>query len=185
MANATLERPTEEATVQAERQVVALHLGGELYGADIACIHTVITPPAITPVPRSAPWVAGVINLRGRVLPVVDLRVRFGMPPLPEAERAKARIVVTETESLTAGLIVDGVSEVLRLPESAISAPSHLVAAPGNDCVTGIGRILGGRRQGDAEGERLILLLDIARILAAEDLEAPRPRNGEEAPPPQ
>jgi purine-binding chemotaxis protein CheW len=116
--------------------------------------------------------VAGVINLRGRVLPVVDLRARFGLPARAAADRHKSRIVVIETGGMSTDLIVDGVSEVLRLPVSAISPPSHLVASSGNDCLAGICRLPGGRREGDDEDERLILLLGVARLARAEELDA-------------
>lgn len=152
------EKPAEPA---AERQIVALHLGEETYGVDIAAIHTVITPQAITPVPRTPDFIAGVMNLRGRIIPVMDLRKRFGLPTA--AEQASQRIVIVETAGLTAGFIVDAVSEVLRLPQSAIDPPSSLFASAAASCLLGIGRIPAER----AGEERLILLLDVQQTLAA------------------
>lgn len=174
MATAVLE-PQTAAT--AERQIVALQLADEVYGLDIDAIHTVITPQAITAVPKSPDFVKGVINLRGRVLPVIDLRTRFGLPPQSEEKARHARIVIIESEGVSAGLIVDGVSEVLRLPESAIDAPSQLIASAESECITGIGRIGVGRRSGELKDpkatgepsgteERLIILLDVTKILA-------------------
>ena len=168
MATELLEKP---GAVGAERQIVALHLGDEIYGVDIAAIHTVITPQAITPVPRTSPFVAGVMNLRGRIVPVIDLRKRFGLP-VGTGEQNGRRIVIVETEGLTAGLIVDAVSEVLRLPESAIDPPSSLVASADMACLLGIGRIPGGRRAEDSGDERLILLLDVYRTLVTTPEEA-------------
>ena len=141
MTTAVLEPPS---TAGAERQVVALQLADEVYGLDIDVIHTVITPQAVTAVPKAPPFVRGVINLRGRVLPVIDLRARFGLPPQPEEKARHARIVIVEADGVSAGLIVDGVSEVLRLPESAIDAPPQLVASAESECITGIGRIGAG-----------------------------------------
>lgn len=166
--------PDAQNGAQAERQVVALHLGDEVYGVDIAAINTVLTLPAITPVPKTAPHVAGVINLRGRILPVVDLRSRFGLPPLPAEKKKDARVVIAEVEGLSAGLIVDGVSEVLRLPASAVSPPSPLVSSAETDCITGIGCLPGGRRAGETRNERLILLLDVYKALttSAQDADA-------------
>lgn len=155
----------------AERQIVALHLGDEVYGVDIATIHTVITPQAITAVPRTPAFVAGVMNLRGRIVPVVDLRKRFGLPDASGDQKGR-RIVIVETEGLTAGLIVDAVSEVLRLPESAIDPPSSLVASADMACILGIGRIPGGRRADDTRSERLILLLDVYQTLVTTPEEA-------------
>ena len=106
--------------------MAALHLGAEVYGLDIAHIHTVITPQPITSVPKAQAFVKGVINLRGRVVPVLDLRTRFGLNALsPEQERAQ-RFVIVEVDGLSAGLIVDSVSEVLRLPVSSVFNASSL-----------------------------------------------------------
>src|SRR4051794_34784677 len=92
-----------------ERQIVATHLGDEVFGIDIAHIHTVITSQPITPVPQTPSYVKGVMNLRGRVLPVIDLRLRFNLgKAVPGAD---CRIVIVDVEGLSAGLIVDGVSE--------------------------------------------------------------------------
>ena len=174
MATAVLEPQTTKIM---ERQVVALHLAEEVYGLDIAAIHTVITPQTITTVPKAPAFVKGVINLRGRILPVIDLRTRFGLPPQSEAQARRARIVIVEADGVSAGLIVDAVSEVLRLPESAIDAPSQLIASAEAECITGIGRIPVGRRSGEVKDtkangetlgpeERLIILLDVTTILA-------------------
>ena len=152
---------------EVERQVVALHLGDEIYGVDIACIHTVLTPQPITVVPNVPAYVRGVMNLRGRILPVLDLRTRFGLPPRASEKQKSARIVIVEAAGLTAGLIVDSVSEVLRLPASAVEPPSALLASADLRCLVGIGRVPGERKQGGEEGsERLILLLDIPETLA-------------------
>ena len=154
---------------QADRQVVALHLGEEIYGVDIASIHTVLTPQPITAVPNVPPSVRGVMNLRGRILPVLDLRTRFGLPPLEADRRRFSRIVIVEAGGLTAGLIVDAVSEVLKLREDAIEPPSALLGSADLRCLTGIGRVPARRRQDDdqADGVRLILLLDVVETLTS------------------
>jgi purine-binding chemotaxis protein CheW len=152
----------------AERQIVALHLGEEAYGIDIAAIHSILTPQPITVMPNVPACVRGVMNLRGKIMPVLDLRTRFGLPPLTADAQKSARIVVVESEGLTAGLVVDSVSEVLRLPESAIDPPSPLLASHDLRCLTGIGRVPGNRRRdsGKDETEHLILLLHIPQVLA-------------------
>ncbi len=144
-----------------ERQIVALHLGGDIYGVDITEVHSVIMPQTITPVPQTAPYVAGILNLRGRILPVVDLRRRFGLPAQPQTRTTRIVIVETPagTECLAAGLIVDSVSEVVRLPQSAIEPPSSLSAVGESGCVRGIGRVP------QQNGVQLLLLLNIARVL--------------------
>ncbi len=176
MATALLDNPASETT-GAERQVVALHLGDEIYGVDIAHVHTVLTPQPITPLPNVPPAVKGVMNLRGRILPVLDLRTRFGLAPLAADGQKTARIVIVEAGELTAGLIVDSVSEVLRLPAHAVEPPSALLGAAEGRCLTGIGRVPGGQRREDGPdaGERLLLLLDIAQTLAPVEAAAADP----------
>jgi chemotaxis signal transduction protein len=104
----------------------------------------------------------------------VDLRKRFGIPPLEAEKEHDSRIVIVETDGLTAGLIVDGVSEVLRLSQDRIDPPSHLVATAESECVVGIGRIASNHtedaaarsRGGDAASQdRLMVLLDVRKIL--------------------
>ncbi len=174
MEAALMERPGEELGVEAERQVVVLHLGSDIYGVDIAAIHTVLTPQPITPIPNAASYLLGVMNLRGRILPVLDLRTRFGMPPLDAALRKASRIVIVEADGqaakdLAAGLVVDSVSEVLWLSPAAIERPSALLGDAEGRSLTGIARIPGGRRKDDGpkdSAERLLLLLDIPQVLS-------------------
>lgn len=153
-----------------ERQIVALHLGGEVYGVDIAHIHTIITPQAITHVPKAPPFVRGVMNLRGRIIPVVDLRERFGLEPIEEERKKTMRIVIIDVQGVMAGLIVDAVSEVLRLSAAAIDPPSQLVATAETECITGIGRIAAVGDNKDAD--RLIILLDVYKTLTRSSLDA-------------
>ena len=160
MATELLEKT--DASQNTERQIVALHLGGEVYGVDIAHIHTIITPQSITHVPKAPPFVRGVMNLRGRIIPVIDLRERFGLEPIEEDLKKAMRIVIVDVRGVMAGLIVDAVSEVLRLSASAIDPPSQLVASLETECITGIGRIAGGENGAE---ERLIILLDVFKTL--------------------
>jgi len=147
---------------ETERQLVAFKVGDEVYGVDIAHIHTIITPQPITFVPRAPRYVKGVMNLRGRVLPVIDLRTRFGLEPLTEAQEKNTRIVIVDVDGLSAGLIVDAVSEVLRLQADAIDRPSQLVASIETECITGIGKVAGNRNDGV---DHLIILLDVYKTL--------------------
>lgn len=159
----TTAKPAAEETSSVERQLVALELGNEVYGVDIACIHTVLMPQSITVVPKTPEYVKGVMNLRGQILPIIDLRVRFG---LPAETHAKMRIVIVNVEGVTAGLIVDGVSEVLRLPSSNVEPPSVLLSSVAADCITGIGRAV-GEAGSEADTQRLILLLDVYKLLTS------------------
>src|SRR5438552_16207181 len=94
-----------------ERQLVVFQLGAELYGVEISRVHEIIRLQTVTRVPRAPAFVEGVINLRGKVIPVVDLRRRFGLE-MTDHTRA-SRIVVVEIADQVVGIVVDGVSEVL------------------------------------------------------------------------
>lgn len=136
-----------------EQQLVIFDLAGEQYGVDIAAVEGIIKMQAITAVPRAPDFVTGVTNLRGKVLPVLDLRQRFR---LPEAQAGRdTRIVVVEVGSATLGIIVDAVSEVLRVSGEAIEPPSPIVTTVDLAFLRGIARV----------GERLVILLDLAHIL--------------------
>ncbi|HVT12295.1 MAG TPA: chemotaxis protein CheW, partial [Fimbriimonadaceae bacterium] len=128
-----------------------------------ASIHTVLMPQSITSVPQTPDFVKGVMNLRGQIVPILDLRVRFG---LPAEDHAKTRIVIVNINDITAGLIVDAVSEVLRLPDSKIEPPSALLSSIAADCITGIGQV------GSDKDQRLILLLDVYKLLTSSLSEA-------------
>ena len=139
-------------------QVVSFRLGDEEYGVDIMTVQEIILVGCITQVPEVPEHVLGVINLRGNVIPILNLRARFGMPE--QAANDATRIVVMNLNGRTVGVVVDGVSEVLRLSHEDISpTPPSLVGA-GRDYVTGLAR----------RKERLLVLLDMARLLVGSEL---------------
>lgn len=172
MASTTLETVSGDHTTFSDIQVVALQLGNEVYCVDIAHIYTIIQPMEIIRVPKAPPYVNGVINLRGRVIPVVDMRKRFGLDPLPEEKMKAQRIVIVEVEGLIAGMMVDAVTEVLTIPGDAIEPPSLLVTTCDTDCIIGIGRI---ESKGDDQKKattRLVILLDVLKTLSTSRDEA-------------
>jgi purine-binding chemotaxis protein CheW len=136
-----------------EEQVVVLELAGEAYGVEIGRVEEIIRMQAITRIPNGPAFIEGVTNLRGRVIPVLDLRKRFGLPATEQTRRS--RIVVGELGQHTVGLVVDGVSEVLLVSADAVEPPSTLVTTSDSAFLRGVAKL----------GERLILLLDLARIL--------------------
>lgn len=138
-------------------QIVVFQIGKELYGADIAVVLEVSPLLRVTKVPRTPSYVEGVTNLRGRVIPVVDLRKRLGLPPIPYTK--STRIAVAEIDGGKIGMIVDAVVEVLRVPASAVEPPSPMFSKIDNENVLGVGKV----------DDRLIILLDLARVLARED----------------
>ena len=139
-----------------DEQVVVLQLAGESYGVDIARVQEIKVMSPITSVPGAPPFIEGVINLRGKVTPIVNLHTRFGKP---KAEYTKdTRIVVVDMQGTWVGLIVDSVSEVMRVHADSVEAPPELVCTVDIDFVRGIAKV----------GEEwLVILLDLDKMLAA------------------
>jgi purine-binding chemotaxis protein CheW len=136
-------------------QVVSFSLGSEEYGVDIAQVQEINRMVTITRVPRAPQFTEGVINLRGQLIPIIDLRTRFGME---RSERTKnTRIVVTEVGSKRLGMVVDSVSEVLRIPVEQIEDAPDLVAGVDTEYIRGVGKM----------GDRLIIMLDLGRVISA------------------
>jgi purine-binding chemotaxis protein CheW len=135
-------------------KVVSFHLGSEEYGVDIAQVQEINRMVAITHVPRAPQFMEGVINLRGQLIPIIDLRTRFGMP---RAEHTKnTRIVVTEIGSKRVGMVVDSVSEVLRLDVGQIEDAPEMISGIDTEYIRGVGKI----------EDRLIIMLDLARVIS-------------------
>jgi len=143
-----------------ERQLVVFQLGAELYGVEISRVHEIIRLQEVTRVPHSPTFVEGVINLRGKVISVINLRRRFG---LPEADDTRdGRIVVVDINDQVVGMVVDGVSEVLRINSATIEPPSPAVAGIDSEYLQGIAKL----------PERLVILLDLDRVLTRDERRA-------------
>ncbi len=137
-----------------EIQVVSFLLGEEEFGADILMIQEIMRMAPITRVPNAPHFVEGVINLRGKVIPIVDLRKRLNVSGT--REERKSRIMVVDVEGKITGFIVDSVSQVLRIPRTTIDpAPSIVVAGIESEYITGVSKL----------DNRLLILLDFAKIL--------------------
>jgi purine-binding chemotaxis protein CheW len=135
-------------------QVVSFKLGSEEYGVDIAQVQEINRMVSVTHVPRAPQFMEGVINLRGQLIPIIDLRTRFAMP---RAEHTKnTRIVVTEIGTKRVGMVVDSVSEVLRLPVDQIEDAPEMLTGVDTEYIRGVGKV----------EDRLIILLDLARIIS-------------------
>ncbi len=142
---------------QEEQQLVVFRLGSEEYGVDILQVQEIKRMLDITRVPQAPDFIEGVINLRGQIIPVLDLRRRFAFPA---AERtADTRIIVVNIGELIIGLIVDTVLEVISLSKEAISPAPALVTGIDNDFLSGIGDL----------GERLLIILNLEKILAVDE----------------
>ncbi len=136
-----------------EEQAVVFTIGDEYYAVGIAVVESIIKMQEITAVPNAPEHVEGVINLRGLVLPVIDLRARLDMPRTPPTK--ETRIVVVEINDSAVGCIVDAVTEVLRIPESRIEQTSALMLSVDSAFIRGIAKI----------DSRLIILLDLTKLL--------------------
>ena len=139
--------------MEKELQVVGFRIGEETFGVRIGSVREIVRVPEITSVPNAPDTIEGVINLRGKIIPVMDLRKRFGIEAVQPDK--KNRILVVELDNKLLGLIVSSASEVLKIPPSEIAAPGTVFAEGESSYVTGVGKLKG----------RLIILLDIARLL--------------------
>ncbi|MDK2816830.1 MAG: purine-binding chemotaxis protein CheW [Moorella sp. (in: firmicutes)] len=137
----------------AEIQLVVFQLASETYGVDINHVQEIIRMQSITQIPRTPAFIEGVINLRGRIIPVIDLHKRFDLPRADITNNT--RIMVVELGRVTVGMIVDSVSEVLRLPATSIEPPPPMISGIDVAYLKGVGKW----------NERLIILLDLERVL--------------------
>ncbi len=142
-----------------EHQLVVFELANEQYGVDIAMVEGIIKMQQITVVPHAPSFVEGVTNLRGSVLPVIDLRKRFNLPQ--EETTKNSRIIHIAIDNVKVGMIVDAVSEVLRVSEEAVEPTPPIVTTVDSAFITGIAKLEG----------RLIILLDLGKVLSLNEQE--------------
>jgi len=133
--------------------IVGFQVGRETYGVPITSLHEIVRVPEITAVPDAPEYMEGVINLRGKIVSVIDLRKRLGEKNVTGHRRN--RILVIEHNGRLAGLIVDSASEVLKIPASDVETSPTALQQGGTNCVTGLGKYRG----------RLIVLLDMNKLL--------------------
>ncbi len=140
-------------------QLVSFILGNEEFGVDILHVQEINRMMLITKVPNAPGYVEGVINLRGRVIPVIDLRLKLGMEK-KEPDK-NTRIVVVEVREKIVGFIVDAVKEVIRIPEEITEEPPDIVTGLNSEYIKAVGKL----------EDRLLILIDLKKILFAEDIE--------------
>ncbi len=138
-------------------QLVTFSIGEEEFGVDILKVQEIIRTMEITKVPRAPAFVEGVINLRGKVIPIIDLRRRFGLQSRKHDKHT--RIIVIEISNMIVGFVVDSVSEVLRIPANTVEPPPPVVAGLESEYISGVGKL----------EDRLLILLDLDRLLSGEE----------------
>ncbi|MDR3578083.1 MAG: chemotaxis protein CheW [Anaerolineaceae bacterium] len=142
-----------------ENQNVIFELSSEYFGVDIAVVESIIKMQPITCMPQAPSFVEGVINLRGKVLPVIDLRKRFGIQTCETNKNS--RIVIVNNKGGQVGMVVDGVSEVLTISDYLVESAPALATTIDSAFITGIARL----------DERLVILLDLDRVLSTQEQE--------------
>ena len=138
--------------------IVGFRIGRETFGVPISLVHEIVRVPEITSVPDAPECVEGVINLRGKIISIVDLRKRFGEKEIRSGK--KNRILIAEVDGKRVGLVVDAASEVLKVPQAEIETPPNVFEEGELNYVTGMGKLSG----------RLIILIDLSKILQRGEL---------------
>jgi len=139
-------------------QLVTFGIGEEEFGIDILKVQEIIRTMAITKVPNSPSYVEGVINLRGKVIPVIDLRSRFNMEYRPHDSHT--RIIVLQIHGMIVGFVVDEVSEVLRIQSNTVEPPPPVVSGIESEYIKGVGKL----------DDRLMILLDLDKLIPVQEL---------------
>ena len=152
----------ERAAVEATEHLATFFLDREEYGVDVRLVEGFRRVTEITPVPRAPAFIRGVINLRGRIIPVVDLKKKLGLGEVRESRAA--RIAVVKIQDRVIGMLVDGASQVLKVPVSSIEPAPDEVVEKGGDYIRGVAKL----------EKRLIILVDLQRILTLDGRAAPR-----------
>jgi purine-binding chemotaxis protein CheW len=140
-----------------EKQLVIFELGVEYFGIDISLVEGINKMLEITKIPQAPTYMEGITNLRGSVLPVIDLHVRFGMPS--QERTNETRIMVANLDGVKVGMVVSAVSEVLTIDDSVIEPPPPMVSNINSEFITGVAKI----------DKRLVILLDLAKVLTVEE----------------
>jgi len=159
MQETVVEKKTESTGgVDDLLQLVSFKIGSEEFGVDILKVREIIRMVAITKVPQAPSFVDGVINLRGKVIPIVDLRKRFNL----EAKEydKNTRIVVVDIVGNIMGMVVDSVSEVVRLPSNTIEPPPEIVTGINSEYINGVAKL----------DNRLLIFLDLSKVIDVGEL---------------
>ena len=161
MSNAVTEIGSKKGATSDELlQLVSFKIGNEEFGVDILKVQEINRMVEITKVPQTPSYVEGVINLRGKVIPIVDLRKRFNLE-LKEADK-NTRIVVVDIEGSIIGMVVDSVSEVLRLPSDTLEPAPEIVTGVNSEYIKGVAKL----------EDRLLIFLDLSKAIDVNEMSA-------------
>ncbi len=140
-------------------QLISFSVDGEEYGLDILRVKEVIRAAEVTRLPRAPAFVKGIINLRGDVVPIIDLREKFSYESAEYTD--STRVIVVDVDGRLVGMIVDEASQVLRIPDSQIEPPPPIVGGLPSHYIKGVGKL----------EDRLIILLNIDKILSSDEMQ--------------
>jgi purine-binding chemotaxis protein CheW len=162
MTSTTTLKNAHKDIVELAGKYLTFQLDSEVYGLEILKVQEIIGVMRVTPVPRTPDFIRGVVNLRGKVIPITDLRKKFGMESIPDTERTC--IIVAQISrglgAITMGIIVDEVSEVLDVQASQLEAPPSFGTSVDTEFLLAMGKV----------GQKVILLLDVNRVLTDGEL---------------
>jgi purine-binding chemotaxis protein CheW len=153
-----------ESTTE-QHKYIAFKLGDELYAVNVMNAQEVMGIVPIGHVPDTQPYMKGVIDLRGRIVPIVDLRIKYGMEA--KVYNDDTAIMITEMHNELVGLVVDSVMDVLQLSVEDIQHTSHFTSKADRDSVEGIGKV----------NDEIIIVLDVKKILSVEEMKGLLPEN--------
>ncbi|HEO64384.1 MAG TPA: purine-binding chemotaxis protein CheW [Spirochaetes bacterium] len=140
------------------KQLVTFTISEETYGLEILKVQEIVRLPQVTKLPKAPAFVKGVIDLRGSVIPILDLREKFGIDTIAYSE--KTRVIILETSGKKIGIIVDTVSKVIQVEEKDIAPPPNVITGGDNQFISGVIRL----------EDKLIILLDIGNMFSEETI---------------
>lgn len=141
------------------KQLISFTVGEEEYGLELLRVKEVIRMRQLTWLPKAPSCVKGIINLRGDVIPIVDLRDRFGLEPIEQT--AMTRVIVVEVEGSLVGMVVDSASQVVRVPADQFDAPPTVMGAASREFITAVGKMT----------DKLVIMIDVNKILSTAEME--------------
>jgi purine-binding chemotaxis protein CheW len=147
-----------ETTAVEVKQIIGFTIGAEEYGLELLRVREVIRMRQVTWLPKAPSCLKGIINLRGEVIPIVDLRTRFGLRAVESG--AATRVIVVEVEGRPVGIVVDSASQVVRVPTDQFEAPPAAIGQASRDFIMEVGKL----------DDRLIIMIDADKLLDAEEM---------------